>query len=140
MLFLTGLLLLEPQLQAAAEPVGSAGLSAARIAAYLFSAGVIGLGIRLILLGRGRSRAGMGIPEDDQVPPSGGFGWFAGLSATTQVVIGLGLVLIAYHIAAWVSPPQWFALQFPRERWWVVFVLVGIGVGGSLWAERLERS
>lgn len=55
------------------------------------------------------------------------------------MVMGLALVLIAYHLAAWVSPAHWFPLQMPRERWWAVFLLAGLGIGGSLLAERLER-
>ncbi|MBU6413955.1 MAG: hypothetical protein KGS45_10820 [Planctomycetes bacterium] len=137
-------LALAPELQAAAEPVVASWWNAGRIAGLVFAFGVIGLGFRLILLARSRSRSQPPASSDAPDPASNEtqarkLGWFAGLSAGTQMVMGLSLVLIAYHIAAWVSPLHWFPLQLPSDRWWVVFLLSGIGIGGSLLAERLER-
>lgn len=133
-------LLVEPELQSVAEPAYTSVWSAARIAVYLAALGVIGLGIRLILLGRSRSKTASASGSQSEDLSHGGFGWFGGLSAATQIVIGMGLILLAYHAAAWMSPESWFALQFPRERWWAVFVLVGVAIAGSLWSERLERA
>jgi hypothetical protein len=142
------LLALAPEWQAAAAPSSAAAWSAGHILGLIFAIGVIGLGFRLILLARSRSRAQRFNPTSESTPESGSdlvepqarnLGWFAGLSTATQMVTGLALVLLAYHIAAWVSPSHWFPLQMPRDRWWVVFLLAGVGIGGSLLADRLER-
>ncbi len=138
------ILVLAPELHAAAEPAVASVWTVGRVVGLVFAFGVIGLGFRLILLARNRSRslnttviAESSNPGIQKQP--GHFGWFAGLSAGTQMVMGLALVLIAYHIAAWVSPAAWFPLQIPSDRWWAVFLLAGLGIGGSLMAERLER-
>jgi hypothetical protein len=135
---------LAPELHAAAEPAVASAWTFSRILGLVFAFGVIGLGFRLILLARSRSRSQRlsppANPESPAAEPkSQNLGWFVGLSAGTQMVMGLALVLIAYHLAAWVSPAHWFPLQMPRERWWAVFLLAGLGIGGSLLAERLER-
>lgn len=123
------------EFHAASEPSVVSAWSIGRIAAYVVSIGVIGLGVRVLWFGKSRSHG----TADEASVSVRGLGWFARLTPPTQIVIGLGLVLVAYHVAAWVSPPEWFALQIPREQWWVLCVLVGLGVGGSLVAERLER-
>lgn len=64
--------------------------------------------------------------------------WKLGLREPTRMVVGASSILMGYHIAAWVLPARWQPLSVPLERWWMVALVVGLAVGGSLWMDRWQ--
>jgi len=64
--------------------------------------------------------------------------WRAGLSPPSRAAIGLTLILVAYHGAAWVSPWQANLLMVPLERWYIVASGAALVVGLTLLTERVE--
>jgi len=79
-------------------------------------------------------------PEDEQRgTQAGGPGHRRfGLSEPTRLVFGLCLLVLGYHAAAYSLPSQWIVLHVPASRWWLLAAGVGLAVGGSLAADRLE--
>ena len=60
-------------------------------------------------------------------------------SPVTTIVIGLALAGCAYHLFAYALPPAWFPLIVPPSRWWLVPTIAAGAVGGSFFADRLDR-
>jgi hypothetical protein len=65
--------------------------------------------------------------------------WVAALTAPTRYALGLCAIALGYHLVAWASPPAWFPVSVPMERWWVVVAGVALTVGGALLGDRIER-
>jgi len=61
-----------------------------------------------------------------------------GLSEPTRLVLGLCLLVLGYHAAAYSLPSHWIALHVPASKWWLLATGVGLAVGGSLAADRFE--
>jgi hypothetical protein len=66
--------------------------------------------------------------------------WRAGMSIPSRLAVGLSLILLGYHFAAWNSPESWRLLKVPREYWWAVIAGCAALGGGSLVADRFERA
>lgn len=64
--------------------------------------------------------------------------WRSSLSEPTRLAIGVGLLLTAYHAAAYLFPDQWLAFRIPESHWWVLVGIVVALVGGSMAMDRLE--
>lgn len=64
--------------------------------------------------------------------------WKAGLSFPTRAALGLSVMLLAYHGAAWISPWQDRLLMVRREYWWVVVGALTLVVALALLADRME--
>jgi len=56
----------------------------------------------------------------------------------TRLTAGVSGLIIGYHMLAWSLPSGWLALRVPFERAWVVGVVAGVALSGSLLADRLE--
>ncbi len=54
------------------------------------------------------------------------------------MVVGASSILLGYHVAAWAMPVRWQPLSVPLERWWIVALVVVVGVGGSVWMDRWQ--
>lgn len=65
-------------------------------------------------------------------------GWGPAWSEASLIVVALSLLLVGYHVAAWVSPPHWFPLQIPWSRGWMLGAGVVVAVTGARAADRLE--
>ena len=63
----------------------------------------------------------------------------ARLSPPTRMTLGLVLVVLGYHAAAWALPPTWLPLRVPPDRWWLVVGGAAAALLGTALAERLER-
>lgn len=57
----------------------------------------------------------------------------------TLFALGLCVMGVGYHTAAWAGP-TWLPLHVPFDRWWIVALVIGITLGVSFLAERLERT
>ncbi len=83
------------------------------------------------------------IPKVGNLDTRGGYAkdraWVAGLTVATRYAIGLSAIALGYHLVAWASPPAWFPVSVPIERWWLVVVGVGLTIGGALFGDRIER-
>jgi hypothetical protein len=64
--------------------------------------------------------------------------WKQSLSLPTRSAVGLSVMLLAYHGAAWISPWQDRLLMVPREYWWIVAGGLPLVVLLALIADRLE--
>jgi hypothetical protein len=64
--------------------------------------------------------------------------WKQSLSLPSRSAVGLSMMLMAYHAAAWISPWQDRLLMVPREYWWVVVCALMLVVLLALLADRLE--
>ena len=58
--------------------------------------------------------------------------WHAATSLPSRAAVGLTLMLLAYHGAAWVSPWQDRLLIVPVERWYIVGAAAALVVGSTL--------
>lgn len=85
-------------------------------------------------------RRGTQAPEKLNVSQwlSGLIRWRANASSATRLVVGLCLLVGAYHLAAYAGPPEWFGLRVPRERWPLLAGAIGLALAGSLASDRLE--
>ncbi|MFO0831359.1 MAG: hypothetical protein U0637_05875 [Phycisphaerales bacterium] len=63
--------------------------------------------------------------------------WRMRLSDPTRMVVGLSAVLLGYHVVAWTTSDRLLAV--PVERWWVLALLILVGVGASLGMDRKQR-
>jgi hypothetical protein len=57
----------------------------------------------------------------------------------TRVALGLSILFLGYHIAAWFGPAAWFWLSVPIAFWPAVAGGCVAVVGGSIGIDRLER-
>ena len=64
--------------------------------------------------------------------------WRAGMSVPSRAAVGLTLMIVAYHGAAWVSPWQAQLLAVPLERWYVVAGAALLVVGLTLLTDWVE--
>jgi hypothetical protein len=62
-----------------------------------------------------------------------------GMSFTSRAAIGLSLILAGYHLGAWCSPDDWFGMQVPRERWYLLVGGVLLAVGTSVGLDARDR-
>lgn len=65
--------------------------------------------------------------------------WVGELTAPTRYAVGLSAIALGYHLVAWASPPAWFPVSVPIERWWLVVIGVVLTIGGALFGDRIER-
>ncbi|CAG0981843.1 hypothetical protein PHYC_01808 [Phycisphaerales bacterium] len=79
-------------------------------------------GVRLVWLGRRKA-------DDDR----------HGMSRTTRVVVGMSLIVGAYHVASWVAPAHWLPLRVVPSRWFLLVGALVLAVVGSLLADRSEK-
>jgi hypothetical protein len=64
------------------------------------------------------------------------------MSLPSRAAVGLTVMIVAYHGAAWVSPWQGRILMVRRELWWVVVCAAVVVVGLTLlidWMESRRR-
>lgn len=61
------------------------------------------------------------------------------LSPASRAVLGLVLMFAGYHVAAYVSPDKWLSLRVPRERAWIMGLVMLVGVGASLLMDWKQR-
>jgi hypothetical protein len=64
--------------------------------------------------------------------------WRHRLSEPTRLAIGVSLLLVGYHSAAYLFPDQWLAFRIPESHWWALCGIVLALVGGSVAMDRLE--
>lgn len=64
--------------------------------------------------------------------------WRHGLSEPTRLAVGVSLLLVGYHGAAYLFPDQWLAFRIPESHWWALCGVVVALVGGSVAMDRLE--
>lgn len=60
-------------------------------------------------------------------------------SEPTRLVIGVSLLLIGYHIAAWGTPDDWLHVKVPRERWWMLVLGIGAALASTVGIDRVEK-
>ncbi|GEM_PF-2423449 len=118
------------------------------IAVYVLCLPVAGLGLWLVTFNR--LDAKQGDAKSESSPRDGARGhhisngwrrlvvWRATLTAASRLVVGICLILGAYHIAAYASPDAWFGLKVPRERWYILAAGVVLALLGTATADRLE--
>lgn len=56
----------------------------------------------------------------------------------TCLTIGLVLLVSGYHAVCYALQPVVTLVSIPMDRWWLLVLIGGIAVGGSLLADRLE--
>ena len=56
----------------------------------------------------------------------------------TLFTLGMGVVVLGYHVAAW-GVPRWLPLQVPVSWWWALAAGLVLAIAGSVASERLER-
>ncbi|MCA9287067.1 MAG: hypothetical protein KDA05_00695 [Phycisphaerales bacterium] len=56
----------------------------------------------------------------------------------TLFTLGMGGIILGYHIAAW-GVPRWLPLHVPLPMWWALAAGLALAITGSLVSERLER-
>ena len=71
--------------------------------------------------------------------PEGLARWRDRQVAATRLTLGVCVILLGYHAAAWMCPPGWLGFSVPRERWWILVVGVAAAAGGSLLSDWLGR-
>lgn len=119
------------QVMHALPPTGPSGLPLwAEVLIYTAAAALVALGAWFVWAGR---RA------DPDIPASTRLGrWKQSLSLPTRAAVGLSIMLLGYHGAAWISPWPDRLLMVPREYWWVVVVALLVVVSLALLADRME--
>ncbi|MCC6677898.1 MAG: hypothetical protein IT436_12200 [Phycisphaerales bacterium] len=119
------------------------------IAAMVSGAGVLCAGLwmlwgrRVYAEDRGPGESGMEEVGAEEAGPAegmqGGGSFRDRFSEPTRLVIGLSLLLVGYHLAAWGAPDGWFGVKVPRDRWWLLIGGLAIAVMASLALDRLEQ-
>lgn len=89
--------------------------------------GGVVIGLCLVLMGRARLRRSVSGAQTD------------GISGVTVAVMGLGLIALGYHLAAWHLPGSWNLLAAPRSLWPIVVGAAVVGIGLSLATDALDR-
>jgi len=64
--------------------------------------------------------------------------WRHGLSEPTRLALGISLLLVGYHAAAYLFPDAWLAFRVPEAQWWMLVGVVLVLVGGSMAMDRME--
>ena len=105
------------------------GLSIGDVLLLVLGAGVLGSG--LWLLSRARKTA-IGEVCSPALPLVGA------VRRSTMYTLAMGVMVLGYHIAAWTVPGV-LGLHVPGHRAWILVAALALTVGGSLWAERIER-
>lgn len=59
-----------------------------------------------------------------------------GASEPTRLTVGVGLMLLGYHVAAWASPDPWFPVKIPPDRWWMLATGLLLAAGVSVAADK----
>lgn len=60
-------------------------------------------------------------------------------SVSTRAAIGLSLLVLGYHLAAYALPTGWLWLKVPAERLWILGLVIAVAVGGSIVLDRVEE-
>ena len=63
----------------------------------------------------------------------------ASLSVPTRMALGLTLLVLGYHVAAWSLPDSWTPMKVPLERWWMLAAGAGAMIGSSVAMDRREE-
>jgi hypothetical protein len=58
----------------------------------------------------------------------------------TRVALGAAILALAYHAAAWASPPSWLPFHVPVERWYLVAVPALVLIASAWWHERPDAT
>lgn len=61
------------------------------------------------------------------------------VSQASKTVLGLCLLIVGYHVAAYTAPASWDLLRVPLDRAWILGLGLAAAVGVSLGTDRLER-
>lgn len=71
---------------------------------------------------------------------SGLLDWLLGrTSVPTRLSLGLSLLVLGYHLAAYSLPTRWLWLRVPADRLWILGLTVVVLVGASLVLDRVEE-
>lgn len=60
-------------------------------------------------------------------------------SVSTRAAIGLSLLVLGYHLAAYALPTGWLWLKVPAERLWILGLVIAVVVGGSIVLDRVDE-
>lgn len=93
---------------------------------------ILGIAAGLVLAGAGLWLQRRRVDPDEHRPARG-------LSNATRAVVGISLMVAGYHVAAYVSPDEWFSLRVPLDRAWLLGVALVIVVGASLLLDARDR-
>lgn len=101
------------------------------IAGYAGVAAAVGMvAAAMVVLWHARHKS-----EDERVELPG----LGKVGNPTCLTLGVCLMVGGYHVAAYSLLPVVSLVSIPLDRWWVVAAACGLAVGGSVWADRLER-
>lgn len=109
----------------------------------LFSLGLVGA-VPLVLGGLWMLRGGRAFDpgqaskrQDLGMEPGPHVLW--GMSQASKTVVGLCLLIVGYHVAAYTAPASWDLLRVPLDRAWILALGLAAAVGVSLGTDGLER-
>lgn len=97
-----------------------------QLAGLLVGGAVLSTGVFMLRAGRTRD-----VSEADRAEPGG-------LSVPTRLAVGLSLLVVGYHAAAYSLPTGWLWLRVPVDRLWVMGVALAAVVVGSLFLDGRE--
>lgn len=60
------------------------------------------------------------------------------ISQASKTVVGLCLLIVGYHLAAYTAPAAWNLLRVPLDRAWILALGLAAAVGVSLGTDKLE--
>lgn len=123
--------LLAQSMSAGSGSTRNAGIPIALMAAIYAAA------LGFVIIGAWFVWGGRHVRED--AAPGAAARWRNNLTLPTRSAIGLALMVLGYHFAAWISPYQWRILHVPREYWWVVVGAAVVAIVASLLMDRLEE-
>lgn len=109
--------------------LAGAGLSIGDVLLLVLGAGVLGSGFWLLSRAR---KTPIGELCSPALPLVGA------VRRSTMYTLAMGVMVLGYHIAAWTIPSV-LGLHVPGHRAWILVAALVLTVGGSLWAERIER-
>ena len=105
----------------------------------LFAMGLVGAA-PLIVVGLWMLRGGRSFdPERASTRQNPGVESVARISQATRTVVGLCLLIVGYHVAAYTAPASWDLLRVPVDRAWILGLVLAAAVGVSVGTDRLER-
>ncbi len=127
-----------PQMRAIdpAPAASNSGWLAMAILGAVLGGGILAAGLWVLWGGRvhDRSEAAAAEPSAQGSWP---VRWRASMTPATRSVVGLCLLILGYHAAAYLTPRGWFGLMVPPERWWLLIGAIAIAVGGSILVDRM---